>query len=222
MRELKIHINKIGEDLVQCDNNCASIAKSLDKGIIPRCLYIEDKDRDGEKGCVIVGLNPGKSSKRESEMDYYKKNGFSYQSTIEYWELNLYNHPYYKFLRDFVTCLRLDGPILWTELIKCESDSNNGTLPLQTCRICTNKFLRKEMECVPSEWPLIAVSRESHKALSYLFPNKSVLGVPHPTSSRGNFSKLFIDKSRKKFTDDIQRQVDEFHKNPNIEKWLST
>lgn len=134
-----------------------------------------------------------------------------------------YKHSYYKFLRAFVNCVGYGGPILWTELVKCECNSADIVLPLQTFRICTDKYLKKELQAVPNDWPLIAVGREAHKALSYLFPEKSVLGVPHPTSSRGYFSKMFKkDTNREQFSEDIQRQVDEFLNNPNIEMWLST
>ena len=71
MRELKIHINKIGEDLVQCDNNCASIAKSLyiggsldvPNGIISESLtiYSTTQQTSTSTGAIIVAGGIGVS-----------------------------------------------------------------------------------------------------------------------------------------------------------------
>ncbi|MGH9364294.1 MAG: hypothetical protein ACRD1B_03385 [Thermoanaerobaculia bacterium] len=44
----------------------------------------------------------------------------------------------------------------------------------------------RELESVPAEWPLVGVGAEPYKALAYLYPNRAVLGVPHPTGARGN------------------------------------
>jgi len=43
-----------------------------------------------------------------------------------------------------------------------------------------------------------------------MFPQKAVLRIPHPTGSRGHFSKLFYDSSRTAFKTKIDAQVKEF------------
>jgi hypothetical protein len=44
---------------------------------------------------------------------------------------------------------------------------------------------------MPPDWPAIEVGTEAYKALAYLEPARTVLGVPHPTGSRGQFFALF-------------------------------
>jgi hypothetical protein len=53
--------------------------------------------------------------------------------------------------------------------------------------------LSEELALLPSDWPLIAVGGEAFKALAYLYPHRSVVGVPHPTGARGHFARLFIN-----------------------------
>jgi hypothetical protein len=80
--------------------------------------------------------------------------------------------------------------------VKCEKKSSGYDLPpLQTFRTCTKIYLQKEIETVPDNLPLIAVGIESYKALSYLFASRTVIGVPHPTGSYGQFHKLFNNGS---------------------------
>jgi hypothetical protein len=86
--------------------------------------------------------------------------------------------------------LGLEGRILWTELAKCES-ATGKTVPLQTLRTCSATFLQRELKAVPEKWPLLAAGRETYKALAYQFPSRTILGVPHPTGSRGDFDALF-------------------------------
>jgi hypothetical protein len=53
------------------------------------------------------------------------------------------------------------------------------------------KIFNKELEVIPSDWPLIAVGKETFKVLAYLYPTHVIIGVPHPTGSYGHFSRLF-------------------------------
>ena len=75
--------------------------------------------------------------------------------------------------------------------MKCEDEVKGQDPPLETFRTCTMTYLSRELRLVPPDWPLIAVSREAYKALAYLYPNRVVIGIPHPTASRGQFWSLF-------------------------------
>ncbi|MBI5097880.1 MAG: hypothetical protein HZB30_01405 [Nitrospirae bacterium] len=189
-------INEIGNDMVACDNHCLRIALDLRKGILPRCLILETKDREHGKGSIIVGMNPGRS--KEPERKFYRDNGQTYEQVIAYWQDHIgYRRKYYKRLRALVTDLGLKGPILWTELAKCESkDTMTVQELLPAFRTCTQSYLQKELQAVPSHWPLIAVGNESYKALAYIFTRRAVIGVPHPTGSYGHFESLFDTKDR--------------------------
>lgn len=221
METLEKKLLQLGNKLVTCNLKCVGINNNPKKGIIPRCLYFERLGRNEENGCVIVGINPGRGTNNDNERQCYLQNQITYNTIINFWNNQGKNHLYYKYLRDFVDCVGYNGPILWTELVKCENNTNIDFPPLQTFRTCTHKYLTNELNLVPDTWPIIAVGREAHKALSYLYPTKSVLGVPHPTSSRGNFAKLFFDKNRKKFKKNVQKSIDEFLKSNGIELWLT-
>lgn len=207
IEKLKRGIDKIGNKLVKCRKYCdgLGISNESEKGIIPRCLYFENKNRNKNKGCVVVGINPGRS--KPDERKFYLDKEISYKKVIDYFEEEISEHKYYIYLRKFVDLMGYKGPILWTELVKCENDSKTKFPPLQTFRACTKIFLSKELELVPDNWPLIAIGREAHKALSYLYPDRSVLGVPHPTGSYGYFNKLFTDINKNCFTEDIRQKI---------------
>jgi len=219
MEELITKISQLGNELVNCNLNCSGISNNIQNGILPRCLYLETNNRYETNGCVVVGINPGRGS--NFERDYYLNNGTSYQTILNFWNQHGRNHLYYRYLTDFVNLAGYRGPILWTELAKCESNTNTAIPPLQTFRTCTNNFLRRELESVPNDWPLIAIGRETYSAISYLYPTKSVLGLPHPTSSRGFFNRLFSNNSRQEFVVQIQNELNNFQNNNGLTIWLS-
>jgi hypothetical protein len=41
------------------------------------------------------------------------------------------------------------------------------------------------------KWPIFGVGGEAYKAIAYRFPERTVIGVPHPTGSHGHFAALF-------------------------------
>jgi hypothetical protein len=204
--DLESHIEKIGRDMVRCNTHCPGIALNHSEGILPRCLYLETEGRASGKGCVIVGVNPGCSKPQERE--FYRSNGQTYEQEVIYWKRSIYNHRYYKQLRHFVNELGFNGAILWTELVKCEKVSAKSRLPpLQTFRTCASTYLQKELQEVPKDWILLAVSRASYNALAYMFPSRPVIGVPHPTGSRGGqFDRLF--GAGKRLLPEVKAQVE--------------
>jgi len=201
---LESMISELWNELLSCTENCDGINRNQNEGIIPRCLFLEKENGKNEsKGCIIVGLNPGISSDKERE-DYKLK---IQDNTIrKNWKIKPENK-YYTLLRKFVNNAGLDGIILWTELVKCECVHQKKAIdiPLQTYRNCVERYLVKELNRVDDDWIIVAVGREAHKALSYLFRNRTIIGVPHPTSSRGQFSKLFDGDNLKK---DVKKVID--------------
>jgi hypothetical protein len=136
----------------------------------------------------MVGINPGRASNWEKE--FYKKHGPTYDATLACWDEKIKNHSYYTRGRAFADSIELHGPILWTELVKCESPKG-VELSVQTIRDSINCYLFKELEIIPKSWPLIAVGNEAFKILGYRFPERTVIGIPHITGSYGQFHKLF-------------------------------
>jgi hypothetical protein len=178
----------LGAELVECKEGCAGISLEPQRGTIPRCLVFETADRAGPVGCAVVGLNPGQAPDRERQ--YYMHHGLTYETLVGYWNTYGKHHRYAARIRRFLDAAGLTGPILWTELAKCESSGGNLP-PLQTFRCCIAKFLERELSLLPNDWPLVAAGRTSYNALAYRFATRAVIGVPHPTGSRGHFDKLF-------------------------------
>lgn len=187
MTKLATRIERIGREMVQCNEGCEGVGCNQKKGILPRCLYLQD--RPGKKGSVVVGLNPGRS--RKKERDYYCENCGTYAVVRDGLADQIKYVRYYMNMTKFLAALGREGPILWTELAKCENEKGfRGLLPLQTFRTCTSKYLHRELEPVSRDWPIFGAGREAFKALAYKFPDRIVIGVPHP-NSHGQFARLF-------------------------------
>jgi hypothetical protein len=189
--DLANRIHRIGQDMVNCQENCEGIARDLSRGILPRCLFLEMQGSDLSKGTVIVGINPGQSD--DEERAFYRQHGRAYVQVVKFWGTIKESNQYYAKLRNLARGFDLRGSILWTELVKCENAEKGKLPPLQTFRVCTRSFLNEELAAIPNDWPLIGIGREAYKALAYLYPNRTVIGVPHPTGSFGNFNELFED-----------------------------
>jgi hypothetical protein len=127
MTTIREKIDQIGAALVRDTFTYPDIVCKSEKGIIPRCLILEEKDREeSARGAVVVGINPGRAS--DKECAYYLENGCSYDAVKDYWWHNLgYNHRYYKQLREFLNESGIRGPILWTEPVHCEKRCRRQT-----------------------------------------------------------------------------------------------
>jgi hypothetical protein len=84
----------------------------------------------------------------------------------------------------------LKGPVLWTELVHCELREKGMRLSIPTIRDSINRYLFQEVEVIPTSWPLIAVGKDVFPILAYRFPDRQIIGIPHPTGAYGQFPKL--------------------------------
>jgi hypothetical protein len=160
------------------------------RGILPRYLVYDDSGREENgMGCVIVGLNPGQSDEKEHR--FYIDNGASYENSLRYWKDRIRGLRYYTRLKDIANKFGFSGPILWTELVKCENSVKGENLCVETIRDDINKYLFREIDIIPEEWPLIGVGRKAYEILSYSFPKRLIIGIPHVTGSYGGYYKLF-------------------------------
>jgi hypothetical protein len=194
---LKHEIEEIGQHMIGCPKLCSGneIELDLKAGIPPRGLYFEFEDRSGQLGVIVVGINPGsiapnptKKTERKiikQERDFYTRYNNTYLAMTEEWKKSKFGKHYYDPLRWLVNEFEdINGPILWTDLVKCESKSKK-TLRLQTIRICLANFLAREIGAVPNNWPIIAVGKEAYTALAYRFPDRAVAGIPHVSGAYG-------------------------------------
>lgn len=187
-------INSIGERVVQCSEKCEGITCDAPAGRPPRCLYLEDRG-DSTDGCIVLGMNPGRAPEQEST--YYRRRGTNYAIVDSYWRTRvMLVHDYYTELRRLVNGLGIGGPIVWTEVVKCESQADEAP-PVNTQRRCVAKYLRTELDELPEQWPVVAASKYAFDAACYLCPGRAVLGVPHPSGgwSRRQWSQLFRDST---------------------------
>lgn len=186
MDKLEQAAHEIGSQIVRCSDRCENASANVTIGILPRGLFFEK--RSGNSGAVIVGLNPGTS--RSKEHQFYIERGATYPAVVDFVRQNNQKIPYYSRLRRLVDGLDIDGSLWWTDLAKCEC-ADDKDLPIQSLRYCGGRFLHRELEAVPKEWPVLAIGRQAYHALPFLLPDRIVLGFPHPTGSRGQFSRLF-------------------------------
>jgi hypothetical protein len=187
---LQRSITQIGQQVVQCLGACAGVVHDAAAGILPRCPIIERAECGG-RGCLVVAPHPCRSKPQEQAC--YRERGPSYEVVTTYWRQNVDQISYYKSLRQLFDLASLTGPIIWSNLAKCENSADaKGSMPLQTLRVCATHFLQKELEVTPKAWPAFGLGRDAYKALAYLEPTRTVIGIPHPTGSSGQFRELFI------------------------------
>lgn len=190
--EIKEAIYKIGVKMVQDHLYYSDVVNDPANGIVPRCLIYEEEGRDlYGRGSVMVGINPGRAN--ETEREFYQRRGAAYEATLEYWDEKIKSLRYYKRGRALVDGIGLHGPILWTELVKCESPKG-VKLSVQTIRDSINLYLFEELKVIPENWPLIGIGYKAFEILAYRFPKRTVIGIPHITGSYGQFNKLFTNK----------------------------
>jgi len=196
MNKLHKVIDRIGKKLVRCKWQCDGIENKPEEGKIPRCLILESKGRK-RNGIIIIGENPGRAGGTENSQ-LIKAN---YDKYIEFWKEKKgekkgegkEDKGYYGKLREFAEKLGFKGPILWTDVVKCQKDidkNKKSELPAQTIRNCVNEYLLEEVEKAPENWPIIACGKVAFNAVSYLFLDRLIIGIPHVTGSYGDFSKL--------------------------------
>ena len=205
--KLEKTIRGIGSDLARCKNQCEGIECNYNEGIIPRCLTLEKRGTDAniECGCIIAGINPGICNKRE--MERCKQPGNRYEHWLRLWDDEVKEYRYFKRLRQLIANLGYTGPILWTDLAKCQNKIKGKLPPLQTFRTCAQKFLSRELICnkVIESWHIFAIGKEPYQAISYLYPNRTVIGVPHPSARGQHFNILLRESSSyKNFKKSVQ------------------
>lgn len=192
MAALQEKIDRLGAELVMCADGCTGIWLDRSKGILPRSLFLERPDAAG-RGCLAVGLNPGTSSTRERA--FYLASEVTYERVREY-RTSIGKIPYLVRTRSVIDQLGLSGPILWSNLAKCENeDGRKGLPPLQTLRHCARRFLFQEIAETPCDWAVLGIGWEAYRALAYLVPKRAVIGIPHPTGGYRDFRKI-LDKGQ--------------------------
>lgn len=188
MHGLHDAIDRLGAELVACNDCCAGIWRDQSQGIVPRTLFLDRPDATG-RGCFAVGLNPGTS--KAPERAFYRQAEVTFARVNEY-RRSIDDIPYFKRTRTVIDLLGLQGPIIWSNLAKCENaEGQKDPPPVQTMRHCSGRFLRHELDLAPRDWAVLAIGRDAFLALAYLVPQRAVIGIPHTTGAFQDFRRMF-------------------------------
>jgi hypothetical protein len=205
LNKIEKKIRRIGKKMVKCRKQCKGVTHNLKEGIIPRCLWFDTYKKKNNKGCIVVGINPGIPKNKDAQL-FFKNEVTLYDKQVK-WLKNL-TYPYkgtsnyYTKLVNFIRkLLKIKGPILWTELVKCQLKRKGGKLLKDTIRICMKKFLKKELEIIPRKWPIIAIGSKSYQEIQD--SNHLVIGIPHSTGPYAN--KLFDKLCKRKNNTKLKR-----------------
>ena len=182
----------LSEEVFQCTRSCAGITCDGATGMRPRGPLVEAGA--GDAGVVIVGLNPGQPDATERSV----LTRLSSHADYEAWsnEHNFQTSAYWNRLRRFARDLGIHGPIVWSNVAKCESRVARTGVPLETQRSCAQTFLTRELSLIPRQWPIVAAGRDAYVALTYLALERPIIGVPHPTGASPQFHRLLMKESR--------------------------
>lgn len=211
IKRLKDEIMLLGKRLLKCNTRGFKksypelLPTSFKDGDVPRCLYLEEGSGRNVDGCIIVGMNPGRAEKPERK--YYKNmaKGLvsgNYALVHAGWKESSWNKDeglndkFYRRSRNLARSLGYTGPIFWNELVKWNLRRGRKKLKIKTIRDHVGKFLVREISIVPRCWPIIALGKDVFQAVSFCFPERKVIGVPHPTGS-SKFINLFMGKGTK-------------------------
>lgn len=192
-------VEKLGKRVVGCDLQCADIINDWDKGITPRAPCLDHPERKPD--CIVIGMNPGHAGAeerkryRECASESPKKR---YDAQKCYFgEKFKERRRYFGQAREFAGKLKYKN-ILWTNLCKCENEGKGKIVPpIQTFRNCMKRFLKCELECFPRT-SIIALGKKAFETVSYLFPDRCILGIPHPSGSQGGMFSKVLKKDDKK------------------------
>jgi hypothetical protein len=77
---------------------------------------------------------------------------------------------------------------------------------------CHSKYLKKELEIDEiKNWPIICIGKDEFKMISFAYPDRIVLGLPHVTGAHGDAPKIY----------DFTEEDDKFEKvRVSIVQWL--
>lgn len=214
----------IAEELVVCERKCPGVRCEPENGILPRCLIFEGEryGRFGDTGSIVIGIYPGRGRQNDPERQHYIKYGPSYESLFQWWDAYAISHPYHQRLRDLVSALGFHGPIVWTEHVKCERQNKSPSLPEVTWQTCRDAFLRREIDALTTDWPIIIVGSSNYERLEKLFwiAERKTIGVPDPVYHIREWHEIFSREDDTRLTHECITGVCEYLGHGNTPVWL--
>ncbi len=215
MGKLRDEITKIGKHMVKCRMKCDGVEMDAKKGILPRCLILQGDRGATGPGVIVCGLNPstGAGTNRTEQRQGYLRKHPSYDAEVKFWhEYTRGESPYYRQLTRLVKALGINGPILWTDTVKCQKADPKTRFSHSKFRAtvhrCVGKHLRLELAACPDDWIAIGVGNDAFSTLTLVCPERFVLGVPHPTglySAPKYFEALFDDDNKGRLRPELMK-----------------
>lgn len=215
MTELTERIMEVAHEMARCTAACDGVSNSPLSGCPPRGLLLETIGRTGASGSIVSGQNPGLVG--DVEKRHYLTEGAGYKQQLAAWENIVRDVRYFTRLRQLLGCLGLDGPILWTDVAKCEGKNP----PQETLMTCSQRFLSRELAVTPSGWPVIAAGSRAFQALGYMAGVRPVVGFPHPTGSHAAHRFLAILR-RLSHETEYRAEVQQRLRTPASRVWLGS
>lgn len=208
------NIKNIANEMAVCSTGCAGVTNAPRAGRPPRGLVLETQGRHGS-GAIVVGQNPGKAGRVEAQ--HYRVNGSGYKQQLAAWHALIRDQvAYFVLLRQLLAHLKLDGPILWTDVAKCEGTNP----PLGTLMTCSQRYLARELSVIPADWPVIAAGAQAFHAIGFMAGLRPVVGLRHPT---GRFSAKGFQVQLEKLANDslYLAAVRQHVRTPSARVWLA-
>jgi len=226
-------INELREKMLGCKERCNGVLNDIGNGIIPRGMIYEASCSSGDSPLiVVVGPNPGNSSKKEKEKvkeinkinNLLKGLGFDGKPEEFFGKVNSSQskndsgEEYYPKIRKFIQCVMEtlicdngDMEIYWTELIKCE-----GKINCYIINKCYENYLKEEINLLKKlcqKRYFISIGKSSYEFLDSIPEMKEefLIGIPHPSGRNKWYS--YNDLCNKK--EDLIVEVQNLLKNTN-------
>jgi hypothetical protein len=172
-----------------CDRNFIK----NDEEHIPRCHYLE-KGKKGKRGAILIGINPGtlKYNTESFVISAQQTRRGRYMAWKKEYVRSFRGFSYYNSIALMLLKLKIEGDLLWTDTIKCETHSD---VEFNQNKLTINRCIRRHLI------EEIKTYNASHRSIRYdvfifgnhawnFFPfedlkvelSKShIIGVPHPS-----------------------------------------
>lgn len=200
-------IEKLGNEIIQCDMKCRGVENNQSDGYYPRLFYL-DPETASEIEILVVGENPGNSTLLERE--FYKtlaeRNNVritTFKDCQRVWRTIIKEHDYYRRPKHLLKQLGLNPKgILFAEVAFCEKIDPTKSIPKETFKHCCNRFLSKIIALVPEQKYILCLGAKAFKYTIEL-PGRSerkLIVAYHPTGS-WKFANYFEKGEAKKVTE---------------------
>ena len=199
-------IDRIGTEIIRCDEKCEGVICDQVKGYYPRVFFLYPNN-SCEVNVVIVGKNPGSSPPLEREFykalaEHRQDKIATYKDCLRVW--NACTQIEY-FQRPLHLLKELGLPqtgILWAEVVFCESKSKR--IPRAVLNRCRERFLGRilNIEILAKGKHVLCLGKvalENVRELTDKMKMWKIVGVYHPTGTR-TFANYFDGKGEGKLT----------------------